>query len=321
MWLVSYRRRSRYVVSLIDIAFASNTHTQQKLAGATASSSSSGGRDIQFVHAYIVCQHLSRRIQRDLLLMNTLLASGGDKSKHTAPKAAGKVKAEPVDSRLYPAIVKLLDTVIQSLTQMRTLSIVDDNPDLASAVDARLAFANGRRCVYLAHCYSAVNKYAEALALLQHATIHVRETVSTLSLSETDLINNGTPSFFPLTNDDIKELENTVASDSLHYKRDWFAYNGGTVKGDPTLHKKPLFFNIALNYVELDMDRLQERAGKKPAPAPSKARVEPAQEKKQVPKAKVEEPIEIASTPPSQQQQPARGGLSSLLGGWWSKSS
>jgi len=258
--------------------------------------------------------------------MSTLLSSGGvEKSKSSSLSKSStplSSSSEPeVDSRLYPAVVKLLDTVIQSLTQMRSLSIVDDNPDLASAVDARLSFTNGRRCIYLARCYSAVKKYAEALLLLQHATIHIRETLSNLALSESDLINSGTPSYFPLSNDDVKEIENSVSSDSLHNKRDWFAYNGGSVDADPATHKKPLFFNIALNYVQLDMDRLHERAGKDKQPtakvAPTsnpliQGNVEQATEKKVIPKAKAEQ--EVAPTPVS---QPGRGGLSSLLGGWW----
>ncbi|KAJ3514928.1 hypothetical protein NLJ89_g2082 [Agrocybe chaxingu] len=282
------------------------------------------GRDIQFVHAYITYQHLSRRIQRDLLLMNTLLASGGtDKSSHLQKVANSTSKARPVDNRLYPAVVKLLDTVLQSLTQMRTLSVVDDNPDLTSAVEARIAFTNARRCAYLAQCYAAVTKYAEALALLQHGTIYLRETVSNLSLSNSDVINSGDAAFFPLSNKEVKEIECTIALDSVHFKQDWFTYNGGSV-ADPSTYKKPLFFNIALNYVELDMDRLQRRAGKEPTPAPptatasfSQTKVEAIPERKQLPKAKVEEHIE--STPEPPHPAPGRAGLSSLLGGWWNK--
>ena len=297
----------------------------QQVTGAT-STSSNGGHDIQFVHAYIVYQHLSRRIQRDLLLINTLLGSGGESHKTATSQkpAPGRANADSVDKRLHPAIVKLLDTILQSLTQMRTISIVDDNPDLASAVDARLAFTNSRRCVYLAQCYAAVKKYGEALALLQHATIHVREAVSSVSLSESDLMNSVNLSFFPLRAEDITEVETTITSDNLQLKRDWFAYNGGSVKADPTTYKKPLFFNIALNYVELDMDRLQQRAGKQPAPAPatsrsttqaSQTRTEFVSEKKPTPKAKAEEHVKPTSEP----QPQARGGLSSLLGGWWNK--
>lgn len=117
----------------------------------------------------------------------------------------------------------------------------------------------------------------------------------------------------------MKGLEASLAKDSTQFKRDWFAYNGGSATGDSSGHKKPLFFNIALNYAQLDMDRLQERAGKAPAsPVASKAEV--VAEKRSAPKSKVEEQRE-PEPEPEPQAAPARSGLGSLLGGWWSKSS
>lgn len=241
--------------------------------------------------------------------MNTLLASSGaegSKGNHPAQNPE-------YDSRLFPAVVKLLDTVIQSLAQMRTLSIVDDSPELASAVDARLFLTKGRRCSYLAKCYSSVTKYAEGLALLQLASIHIREATLSLSLSDSDLINQGNPPFFPLSKDDVKELEVSVTDDRFQYKRDWFAYNGGSLDADSSSYKKPLFFNIALNYIDLDMDRLRDRAGKERTSITAPASVTQEQnERKTLIKAKVEEISVPAPTP-----QPSRGGLGSLLGGWW----
>ncbi|GLB36604.1 putative signal-recognition-particle assembly has a crucial role in targeting secretory proteins to the rough endoplasmic reticulum membrane [Lyophyllum shimeji] len=300
----------------------------QQLSGSTSlgATSAAGGRDIQFVHAYIVYQLLSRRIQRDLLLVSVLLSTSKTTPVKKAAARGQRAKPEQVDSRLYPAVVKLLDTVLQSLDQMRTLSIVDDNPDLASAVEARTSVTKARRCLFLARCYAPVKRYAEALTLIRHANIHVRETTSTLSLCTTDPISTGTPAYFPLTSADVKALDAELASDSLQFKREWFAYNGGAVDldGDGAQakdYKKPLFFNIALNYVELDMDRLLVRAGKQPPPPPmAEVQQQPTQvvekEKKPVSKAKVEEVRAPTPEPPA----PSRGGLSSLLGGWWGRS-
>ena len=83
---------------------------------------------------------------------------------------------------------------------------------------------------------------------------------------------------------------------------------------DGKTYRKPLFFNIALNYVELDMDRLMGRAGKKPSVPLVQA--QPMPEKKSVAKAKAEE-LRPATPEP---QAPSRGGLTSLLGGWWGRS-
>lgn len=268
----------------------------------SSSTSAAGTRDIHFVHAYIVYQLLSRRIQRDLLLVSALLTSH-------RPQAYARPKKEHVDARLYPAVVKLLDTVIQGLAQMRNLSIVDESPDLASAVEARLTFTKARRCSYLAQCYVAVKKYAEALSLIQNATIYLRETRSTLSIFSEDPISSASPAYYPLTSSDLDVLESVISQDGLTIKNEWFAYNGGSINGDNKTYKKPLFFDIALNYVQLDMDRLQERAGKASAPVLVPVQAVPA-------KSRLEE---VARPKTPEPQTPAKGGLSSLLEGWWGR--
>ncbi|KAK7064783.1 signal recognition particle subunit SRP68 [Favolaschia claudopus] len=281
----------------------------QQLTGST-STASGGARDIQFVHAYIVYQLLSRRIQRDLLLVSALLSS-----ESTQPGRSTKSKSEQVDARLFPAVVKLLDTVLQSLNQMRALSVVDDSPDLASAVEARLSFTKARRCLFLARSYAPLKKYAEALTLIQHANIHIRETQSTLSLSDVDPISSATPSYFPLSRESVSELEGTLASEGLQFKRDWFAFNGGSLDATAKADKKPLFFDIAVNYVALDMPALRARAGLEPLEE-TEAAAPPVMEKRQ---AVTEDPV-VESPETKAAPAPARGGLSSLLGGWWGRS-
>ena len=101
------------------------------------------------MHAYIVYQLLARRIERDLLLVSAILANqpGSRPGMTRGPKLPAPIalKPEQVDGRLYPAVVRVLDTVLQSLSQMRALSIVDDNPSLAAAVEARVSFTKARR--------------------------------------------------------------------------------------------------------------------------------------------------------------------------------
>ncbi|KAJ7102501.1 hypothetical protein B0H15DRAFT_335432 [Mycena belliarum] len=280
-----------------------------QLSGSSSSVAPGGVRDIHFVHAYIVYQLLSRRIQRDLLLVSALLSSNS--GPQVRPQ---KANLEHVDSRLFPAVVKLLDTVLQSLNQMRALSIVDDSPDLASAVEARLSFIKARRCFFLARSYTPVKKYAEALTLIQHANIHVRETQSTLSLSDADPISAATPSYYPLSNENVAKLEGALSSEGLQLKRDWFAYNGGSADSATRLDKKPLFFDIAVNYIALDMGRLRERAGLAPI-EDSETVAQPVMEKRQAAIEKAR-----AATPEPKAPAASRGGLGSLLGGWWGKS-
>ncbi|KAI0079067.1 hypothetical protein K474DRAFT_725051 [Panus rudis PR-1116 ss-1] len=322
------------------------------------STAPAGTRDMQFVHAYIVYQLLARRIQRDLLLISTLIhQSQASSHRHQAQQqkatktnpAAGPSKPrreQQVDARLFPAIVKLLDTILQSLNQMRTLSIIEDSPDLASAVDARVSYTKARRCRYLARCYTPVKKYAEALSLTQYGTLHLRETRSLLTLlpsPDSDPINAGAePAFYPLSASDIDQLESEIEGDSLQYKKDWFSLNGGAPtspssddSGKLKTHKKPLFFDIALNYVQLDMKRLQERAGKKieatssqqaalstAAASTTTTRGISSEEKSKPTKSAKVEAIERPETPEPADNAAgtaSRGGLSSLLGGWWGR--
>ena len=117
------------------------THVSLQLSGTTPAA---GTRDIHFVHAYIVYHLLSRRVQRDLLLTSALLHQlhAAQKNHRDAGSASRKVQ---VDARLYPAIVKLLDTVLQSLTHMRSLAIVDESPDIANGIELRMAHVRAQR--------------------------------------------------------------------------------------------------------------------------------------------------------------------------------
>ena len=116
-------------------------------------------------------QLLSRRIQRDLTLVSALISSSSTTSpRKTSVKQDGQKvfpskdpENESTDARVNPAVVKILDTVLQSLTHMRTLSIVDESPDLASAIETRLAYTKSKRYelkknhyphIHSAHSYS-----------------------------------------------------------------------------------------------------------------------------------------------------------------------
>lgn len=286
---------------------------------------SNNGHDFFFIHAFIIYQLLSRRIQRDLLLVSSLLST----SKVTSPNDGGsknsclepqKLQSGIVDGRLYPAVVKLLDTVLQSLDQMRSLSIVDDSPDLVSAIEARITYTRARRCLFLARCYVPCKKFAEALTLIHHAYIHIRETTSFLGLIDVNPKFGTAHCFFPLNMEDINDLEVVLTADSLQMKRDWFAYNGGSVGAEKMTYQKLLFFNIALNYVNLDMDQLMRRAGKESATTSST--ILTATQKQEIIETKSlgKTRIEMHRSPTPEPPVPNRGALSTLLGGWWGKS-
>src|SRR6266404_3455622 len=156
------------------------------------------------------------------------------------------------------------------------------------------------RCRYLALTYVPVKKYGEALTLLQRSNIHLREARSMLSTVHSDPISNGDPAFYRITADDLDQLDMELIEDGSRFKNDWFAYNGGSLSAENKDYKKPLAFDVALNYVQLDMNRLKERAGKQPQPAVLAAAPVHAEDlsvdKRLVSKAKIEE-IQRPATP------------------------
>src|SRR5260370_42549060 len=173
------------------------------------------------------------------------------------------------------------------------------------------------RCRYLALPYVPVKRFAEALTLIQRGNIHLREARSVRSTVDTDPIVNDDPAFFPLASEDFDQLDKELAEENNRLKNDWFAYNGGSLTADNKEHKKPLVFDIALNYVQLDVGHLQERAGKKtqPAvlsPAPMHAAEEPPVAQRPIARAKLEE-IERPATP--ERRTTAQVGASCPRGG------
>jgi len=156
---------------------------------------------------------------------------------------------------------------------------------------------------------------------MQSAQLHLRETRSILSTLDGSA-DAATTSFYQITAASCNSLDEEITSASVVLKKDWFMFNGGSLNADNQSFKKPLFFDIALNYVELDMERLQARTGKQPTPAPTISTVQkqeiqqPQPQKAPAVRAKAEG-VERIPTP--QPPAPVRSGLSNLLGGWWGR--
>ncbi|KAH7344439.1 hypothetical protein B0J17DRAFT_635426 [Rhizoctonia solani] len=290
------------------LALSEAEDVAKKLADAQKTTSNPpsapGARDAHFISSFVTYQLLSRRTQRDLLLTEALLT--------TPTPSPGKQDeaSQTVDYRVAPAVVKLLDTILQNLNQMRSLSVVDESADLTMAIEGRISYTKARRALFLSKTYEPHNKYAEAVALTQRANLHLREAHT--NFADTT---ESTPetAFYPLTLESVKTLEQNVQNAEIDIKKRWFAFNGGKAVGNQ--HQKPVFFDIALNYIELPMEKLQEKAGVAAKAQPAKT--SPAVEKRVLAERKAEpEPEESAPAAAPQQSQ---GMLGSLLGGWWGR--
>jgi signal recognition particle subunit SRP68 len=79
---------------------------------------------------------LLRRSERDSLLVHALVNNFSRLNGQQSPEA--KIWANT-------AIIKLFSTTLQSLVQIRALSIVEESPDIASQIDVSISFTKARR--------------------------------------------------------------------------------------------------------------------------------------------------------------------------------
>jgi signal recognition particle subunit SRP68 len=232
-------------------------------------------QSLSLAHQYIVYLLLSHRIRRDLLLVDSLAASATLPADPTLFKLPGsRVKVEEAVKNLA-AVVKLYDTVLQSLNQVRSLAIVEEKEGVRRSAEGVEAYFHATKCYHLArlHCVHPTPSYASATALLTRAASLVAKARDTLGDSmDVDLQEE----ISKLSPADIEALGSKVAALELAAKRALFAQ---TVT-------KPVFFDSAFNYVDLPMEDLLDEAGtglQKPAPVAAPAPVK--QQKQQQPMA------------------------------------
>jgi len=260
-------------------------------------SSSGLGRDAGFVHSYIMYNLLLRRSERDTLLARALF---NNSTKNQQPQET-KIRNDT-------AIIKLLSTTLQSLSQIRSLSIVEESPDVASRIDASISFGKARRCLFLARSYGSPSRksYGEALALTQRALLDLREAHNASYTLENspELASIAVPS--PA---DLVTLEQQLLEEERKYKAEWFNMNGGKVSLGliKEQHQKPLFFDIALNYIEPNTDAIHARTEDTNSlvaeTTPAQGSVDP----------------ESVAADSSQSESVATSRLGGILGGWWGR--
>lgn len=110
------------------------------------------------VFSYISYYHLSVLTKRDLLLISHAEVSLSNKLSKLITKEAeyltkyGKEdkskrekKERRVKARVGPGLCKIYDGVLLRLEQMRDLDLVENDGDLSSGVEARIAFVKAKK--------------------------------------------------------------------------------------------------------------------------------------------------------------------------------
>ncbi|TXT06055.1 hypothetical protein VHUM_03528 [Vanrija humicola] len=272
---------------------------------------------LSLAHQYIVFLLLSNRIRRDLLLVDSLSASqpalSADPTVFTIP--GGRAKVEEAIKSLA-AIVKLYDTVLQSLNQLRNLAIVEEKDGVRRAAEGVSSYFHATKEYYLArlHTVHPTPSYASAVQLLSLAGENVAQAREALFNSDVPLQEQ----VVEISRDDVDSLDKRVQALDLAAKRALFAQ---TVT-------KPVFFDTAFNYIDLPMEDLLEHAGKgapKVAPVQAQAAIStpevvhapvarPAAVARERTREATPQPAEAAEAPKQPQQQ-----QKGWLGGWFGR--
>ena len=148
------------------------------------------------------------------------------------------------------AVIKLHDTVLQSLGQVRRLEIVEENDGVRGGVEGLEAYYHAVRCLHLArlHCIHPTPSYASAIQLLTRAG-------RSQSQAQLFLVDPDTPileAITGITAVQLSDLSTQLSALDLAAKRALYAERVA----------KPVFFDTAFNYIDLPMDDLLLRAGK-----------------------------------------------------------
>lgn len=115
-------------------------------------------RALTAFHAYVQYHLLSVRAKRDLLLVASTtakLSAREYKIRHAEEAyiarterrdpAVAEAKIQRLRAKVYPGLVKVFDTVLLSFESMRDMEVVEQDDELATLVDARIAYVRALR--------------------------------------------------------------------------------------------------------------------------------------------------------------------------------
>jgi signal recognition particle subunit SRP68 len=288
------KKYSRILASLIEAESVSRTQASQESSSSEFFPPSDPAGGVQtgtteFVHQWIIYLLLSWRIRRDLILIkslwqprveevvDTVLAptstkrlkgQGQGQSKNLHAQGKGSRKSTVSQSTLngqkgltkvkkdsacrgLQAGIKIWDTVLQSLSQMGELGIVLERDEIHRGVKGMGDWVGAIRCLKLAQLHVLLPNpgYESAVHLISRSQIYARQAGHVNAHGEEEE-ERERDLFYHLRPRDLERLGSQINVLDRGVKRAWF---GAT-------NKKPVFFDLAFNYVDLPMEQL-ERAG------------------------------------------------------------
>uniref|UniRef100_A0A1B0CSX8 Signal recognition particle subunit SRP68 n=1 Tax=Lutzomyia longipalpis TaxID=7200 RepID=A0A1B0CSX8_LUTLO len=246
--------------------------------------SAAGGQvvGIHFLLSYLTYIRLMRTLERNMLLVKQAKANLEDSS---ANEGGGK-KVRPQD------MTRLYEIILQNVTELQQLTGMEEDKEYQNEIGALNTTFRAFRCYYIAQTLVALKRWREAVALYERSTKYASEALTSAPEAYTEelrqLINTIEGCKYPahaysvLEDDPADEAgalpERAQKSSKPLYER------LSEYKEDASLHTKnpnvfrltpemqpipckPLFFDLALNFVQFPSleDKIDSPGKKQPA--------------------------------------------------------
>lgn len=133
--------------------------------------------NMQFLHVYITFIRLSKTVERNLLMAESMkisLPTNLQNSVEDVPAeiGSGKKIAKPED------LVRIYDIILQNLSDMADLPGIDQDLTFSKEIAAQMLEYKAYRCLYVAHSYLLAKKWREAVSLYNRVLSHATSAVT-----------------------------------------------------------------------------------------------------------------------------------------------
>lgn len=253
-----------------------------KLRSLTTGQTVSG---VQYLLAYLSYIRHSRTLQRNLCLVDQAKANFDDPNQKTEVGVGEGKRVRPQD------LTRLYEIILQNVTEMQQITGMEEDPAYQAEIENQALTFKAFRCYYIALTLIDMKKWKEAVALYERSSNYANEALKgkpsaefkmdnelkqiisiidsckysahAYSVLEDD--NSDDPIFTSKSQKSSKPLFERLSQykedQSLHTK------NPNVFKMTPEMEAipcKPLFFDLALNYVEFpSLDDKLQSPGKK----------------------------------------------------------
>ncbi|ORX81532.1 hypothetical protein K493DRAFT_411954 [Basidiobolus meristosporus CBS 931.73] len=191
-------------------------------AAATAKVKSSKSEEntsnLRSIFKYIVYHRHLQTLKRNLFLVRSIKAriEGG-----IAPVNLAKPPR-------YQDLVKLYDSILQVLDELKDFLISQDEPALGSIVEVATLYYRGARCYNVAITYVDINKWTEAYALLERVNSRLTQYKSERQAIPGDVVQD---TELVIPESQISELETMVRRQKSKVHAAWYLQQGNEEAG------------------------------------------------------------------------------------------